>query len=202
MAWRPGSRRSALARQQRVVTFSCSTDASVTAEAIGTQVTARQESVGADIATAADQRRHAWRRASRASQVALPAAAALGVTAVLPSGVPGFDLIAPAVVLGVPSLAWLALLPGRRRQLARSTEEETERARTEIRAAGDELTALFERDRAGQERLAALQEFLGTLGPADIQQATQGLAPASQPPRPRRPRGLPDWTPLPPGDAV
>jgi hypothetical protein len=185
----------AVGQPRRSVTFSCSTDASVTAEAIDVQVSAREDSATSDIAKAAERQRQRLRLPTRAAQAALPAAVVLGGVAAAPTGDPRIDFIVPAVVLAVPSIAWLAWLPRTRKRLTSGVTDETRRARDDIRAAGEELKSFFERELAGKAQLAELQDFLRALGPADVEASAEKVTSTTRP----RPADFPDWSPFPPG---
>jgi hypothetical protein len=187
----------AAGQPRRTVTFSSSTDASVSPEAIDAQVSARQDSAAADIARSAGRQRARLRLPNRAAQVALPAGVVLGGVAAAPTGDPRIDFIVGAIVLAVPSAAWLAWLPQVRKRLSRGAEEEARRARGDLRAAGEELKSFFDRELAGAARLAELQDFLRTLGPADVEASTEKLPGASRP----RPADFPAWSPFPPGQS-
>jgi hypothetical protein len=115
--------------------------------------------------------------------------------AALPTGDPRIDFIAGAVVLVVPSAAWLAWLPAARKRLTSGVAAETSRARDDIRAAGEELTSFFERELAGKAQLAELRDFLRALGPADVEAAAEKVTSTVRP----RPADFPDWSPFPPG---
>ncbi|HTU76998.1 MAG TPA: hypothetical protein VMG38_26100 [Trebonia sp.] len=192
---RPGEVAVAVGQPPRTVTFSSSTDASVTPDAIDAQVSARQDSAAASIAKVAERRRGRLRLPTRAAQVALPVGVILGGVAAAPTGDPRIDFIAPAIVAAVPSGAWLAWLPRTRKRLTRGVAEQTRRARDDIGAAGEELKSFFERELAGKAGLEELQEFLRTLGPADVEASVEKVASTTRP----RPAGFPDWSPFPPG---
>ena len=177
------------------IAFSSSTDASVAPDAIDVQVSARTASATATVAKEAERQRRRLRLPTRAAQAALPAGVILAGVAAAPTGDPRIDFIVPAVVLAVPSIAWLAWLPRMRKRLARGTDEATRRVREDIRAAGEELKFFFERELAGKAQLAKLQEFLRALGPADVEASAQKVTSSARP----RPADFPDWSPFPPG---
>jgi hypothetical protein len=183
---------------RRSVTFSCSTDASVAPEAIDVQVGARGDSVTTDITQGTERQRARLRLRTRVAQGALPAGVILGGIAAAPTGVPAIDLIIPAVVLAVPSAAWLAWLPRTRTRLTRAAADEARRARDDLHAAGEELKSFFERELAGQAQLAALKEFLRTLGPADVEASAEKVTSTIRP----QPADFPSWPPLPPGQSA
>jgi hypothetical protein len=185
----------AVGQPRRSVTFSCSTDASVTAEAIDVQVRARENSATSDIARAAERQRQRRRLPTRAAQAALPAGVILGGVAAAPTGDPRVDFIVPAIVLAVPSLAWLAWLPRMRKRLTSGVADETRRARDDIRAAGEELKSFFETELAGKAAVAELQDFLRALGPADVEASAEKVTSTTR----SRPADFPDWPPFPPG---
>jgi len=180
------------------VMFSSSTDASVAPDAIDVQVGARTDSATATVAQAAERQRRRLRLPTRAAQAALPAGVIVAGVAAALTGDPRIDFIAGAVVLAVPSMAWLAWLPRLRKRLARGAEEDTRRVRDDIRAAGEELKSFFERELAGQAQLAELQDFLRALGPADVEASAEKVTSAAR----ARPADFPDWSPFPPGQSA
>lgn len=192
---RPGEVTVAVGQPQQSITFSSSTDASVAPDAIDVQVSARAGSATANVAKEAERQRRRLRLPTRAAQVALPAGVILGGVAAAPTGDPRIDFIVPAVVLAVPSIGWLAWLPRMRKRLTTGADDETRRARDDIRAAGEELKSLFERELAGKARLAELQDFLRALGPADVEASAEKATSTARP----RPADFPDWSPFPPG---
>jgi hypothetical protein len=192
---RPAEITVAVGRPQRSVTFSCSTDASVSAEAIDVQVSAREESTTAAIAKSAQRQRQRLRLPTRAAQAGLPAGVILGGVAAHPTGDPRIDFIIPALVLALPSIAWLAWLPRTRKRLTSGVADETTRARDDIRAAGEEIKSFFERELAGKAQLAELQDFLRALGPADVEASAEKVTSTTR----SRPADFPAWPPFPPG---
>ena len=192
---RPGEVTVAVGQPPRSISFSSSTDASVAPGAIDVQVSARQDTATAGVAKAAEQRRRRLRLPTRAAQVALPAGVILGGVSAAPTGDPRIDFIVPAVVLVVPSLAWLAWLPRTRKRLTRGADEEARGVRDDIHTAGEELKSFFERELAGKAQLAELQDFLRALGPADVEASAEKVTSTTRP----RPADFPAWPPFPPG---
>jgi hypothetical protein len=195
---RPGEVTVAVGQPRRTITFSSSTDASIAPGAIDVQVSARQDSATADIAEAAERHRRRLRLPTRAAQVALPAGVVLAGVAAAPTGDPRIDFVVPAVVLAVPSMAWLAWLPRMRKRLTSGAADETRRVRADIGAAGEELKSFFELELAGKAQLGELRDFLRTLGPADVEASAEKVTSSARP----CPADFPAWSPFPPGQSA
>ena len=207
---------------QRRATFSCTTDAEVTAGALGRQAEYSAEELAGEIDYQIFEQGKKLRRPASGRLITaavlscglLAAAIVVGPT----SGLGIFILAVALVILGAGALDRFPLLRRRLRNITDHGAQEKRSIKRALTQASDELASLFSQEQRSNDLLPALQAYLLGLTADDVYRATRFTAPPPQilmlPGPPDREmsgdadstvgnedgyaRGFPEWTPWPP----
>lgn len=174
--------------------FACGDAEQRTGPALRAQAQEQARKICAQIQREADRRQGLRRWLRRwACPSGLTAGVGLGGAAFIPSAPP--ELMAAALLAGVPSILGLIRLPRAVRRATDQAEQEKRAVTGQIMAAAEQLAGLWEADRrsAGAD-LPGLRGYLLGLTRDDLIAATRPLAAVTLP----RTREFPPWTPRPP----
>jgi hypothetical protein len=181
---------------ERECVFSCETDAEVTPEALAEQAAAHVTEVKAQVKQEADEHQNRLRKFRRRPlPVALGSSAVVAaVPFVVPTGVPAFDFVAPAVVVAAGAVSWLTVLLGRKHRVQSTSAREIPAISKALEDTAAELATFFAQEQRSARLRTDLQQFLRQLTP---NHAYRVVRPVDSRPFVRS-REFPEWTPLPP----
>jgi hypothetical protein len=183
----------AVGEQQWECRFDCQEEAGTTRPALRDQAEEQAAKICAQIDKEAGRRqgRLRWFR-KWGCPGGLVAAVGFGGAAFIPGA---SELVAPAVVVGVPSLLGMMRLPTLVRRASDQTEVEKRAVRAQIDKAAEQLGELMDRDRRGAGiHLPDLRGYLNGLTEDSVRAAIRPLGAVPLP----KTREFPSWTPHPP----